>query len=199
MLSHRIDPLLMSHGAAAELTFAAATPRRYKSSMVGLQSICSLLFFFLIPTHLFLNIVRSARLFVGFRKAMVDGLKAVGDNENCSWFIDSCFSHCQAWFDNSPWNSSPVAPRLGNKVRMSNWNWSEFQCKYDARCLWHVSWFSWSRHWWRLLGIGTSVGAQARQWERLAASIHATPHATASSCQLNLRQICTTGKKSVIV
>ncbi|KAG2596043.1 hypothetical protein PVAP13_5KG133600 [Panicum virgatum] len=52
----------------------------------------------------------------GLRKAMVDGLKAVGDNENCSWFIDSCFSHCQAWFDNSPWNSSPVAPRLGNKT-----------------------------------------------------------------------------------
>ena len=155
-------------------------------------------FFFLIPTHLFLNIVRSARLFVGFRKAMVDGLKAVGDNKNCSWFIDSCFSHCQAWFDNSPWDT-PVAPRLGNKVRTSNWKRSEFQCKYDACCLWHVSWFPWSRHWWRLLGIGTSVGAQARQWERLAASIHATPHATASSCQLNLRQICTMGNKSVIV
>ncbi|PUZ57774.1 hypothetical protein GQ55_5G456100 [Panicum hallii var. hallii] len=51
----------------------------------------------------------------GFRKAMVDDLKAVGDNNNCSWFIDSCFSHCQSWFDNSPWNT-PVAPRLGNKT-----------------------------------------------------------------------------------
>ncbi|KAG2587316.1 hypothetical protein PVAP13_5NG134000 [Panicum virgatum] len=51
----------------------------------------------------------------GFRKAMVDGLKAVGDNKDCSWFIDSCFSHCQAWFDNSPWDT-PVAPRLGNKT-----------------------------------------------------------------------------------
>ncbi|KAG2615114.1 hypothetical protein PVAP13_3NG031700 [Panicum virgatum] len=37
----------------------------------------------------------------GFRKAMVDGLKAVGVNKSCSWFIDSCFIHCQAWFDNS--------------------------------------------------------------------------------------------------
>ncbi|CAO2161787.1 unnamed protein product [Urochloa humidicola] len=50
-----------------------------------------------------------------FRKGMVDGLKAAEDNMNCSWFIDSCFTHCQAWFDNSQWNS-PVAPRLGNKT-----------------------------------------------------------------------------------
>ncbi|CAO2174383.1 unnamed protein product [Urochloa humidicola] len=34
---------------------------------------------------------------------------------NCSWFIDSCFTHCQAWFDNSGLNL-PVAPRLGNKT-----------------------------------------------------------------------------------
>ncbi|TKW13140.1 hypothetical protein SEVIR_5G079400v4 [Setaria viridis] len=50
-----------------------------------------------------------------FRKEMVDGLTAVEDNTNCSWFIDSCFTHCQAWFDNSPWNH-PVSPRLGSKT-----------------------------------------------------------------------------------
>ncbi|CAL4951103.1 unnamed protein product [Urochloa decumbens] len=50
-----------------------------------------------------------------FRKGMVDGLEAAEDNKNCSWFVDSCFTHCQAYFDNSQWNS-PVAPRLGNKT-----------------------------------------------------------------------------------
>jgi hypothetical protein len=48
---------------------------------------------------------------------MVGGLTVVEDNTNCSWFIDSCFTHCQAWFDNSKWNH-PVSPRLGNKVRL---------------------------------------------------------------------------------
>ncbi|KAF8724627.1 hypothetical protein HU200_020898 [Digitaria exilis] len=50
-----------------------------------------------------------------FRKTMVDGLNAAQDNMNCSWFIDSCFTHCQSVFDNSQWNPQ-LAPRLGNKT-----------------------------------------------------------------------------------
>jgi hypothetical protein len=49
---------------------------------------------------------------------MVDDLEAADDNTNNSWFIDSCFTHCQTIFDDSGWNKQ-VAPRIGNKVR---WN-----------------------------------------------------------------------------
>lgn len=51
----------------------------------------------------------------GFRKAMVDDINAADDNMNCSWFIDSCFTHCQTFFDGSPWNP-PIAPRLGDQT-----------------------------------------------------------------------------------
>jgi hypothetical protein len=61
-----------------------------------------------------------------FRKEMVDDLEAADANTNNSWFIDSCFTHCQTIFDDSGWDS-PVAPRLGNKVRWKL-EWSEYQC-----------------------------------------------------------------------
>ncbi|KAL6613716.1 hypothetical protein ACP70R_035986 [Stipagrostis hirtigluma subsp. patula] len=50
----------------------------------------------------------------GFRKKMLQDLKAVEDNKDWGWFIDSCFAHCQTVTDIS-WNS-PVARRLGNKT-----------------------------------------------------------------------------------
>ncbi|KAJ1282877.1 hypothetical protein BS78_03G085100 [Paspalum vaginatum] len=66
----------------------------------------------------------------GFRKAMVDDLEAAEGNTNISWFIDSCFTHCQTLFDNS-WNS-PVAPSLGDKILMEvvgDWYFGRSQCQ----------------------------------------------------------------------
>lgn len=50
-----------------------------------------------------------------FRKTMVDDLVEAADGTNSSWFIDSCFTHCQTIFDTSGWNSA-AAPRIGNKT-----------------------------------------------------------------------------------
>ncbi|PWZ33779.1 Pectin acetylesterase 5 [Zea mays] len=53
-----------------------------------------------------------------FRKTMVDDLVEAADGTNSSWFIDSCFTHCQTIFDTSGWNSA-AAPRIGNKQTLT--------------------------------------------------------------------------------
>ncbi|WVZ72015.1 hypothetical protein U9M48_020540 [Paspalum notatum var. saurae] len=70
-------------------------------------------------------------LSVGFRKMMVDDLEAAEGNTNISWFVDSCFTHCQTFFDNSLWNP-PLAPRLGDKTLMEmvgDWYFGRSQCQ----------------------------------------------------------------------
>ena len=113
----------MSHGAAAEMTFADAIPHRYKSSMVALPCVNIVVLVGFSDRsstkHITLDPCPFAcALHAAFRKEMVDDLEAADDNTNTSWFIDSCFTHCQTFFDGSAWNL-PVAPRIGNRVR---WN-----------------------------------------------------------------------------
>jgi O-palmitoleoyl-L-serine hydrolase len=69
--------------------------------------------------HITLSYVVAA-----FRKTMVDDLVEAADGTNSSWFIDSCFTHCQTIFDTSGWNSA-AAPRIGNKVRRRGCMWME--------------------------------------------------------------------------
>ncbi|XP_062210093.1 pectin acetylesterase 5-like isoform X2 [Phragmites australis] len=53
----------------------------------------------------------------GFKKKMVNDLKAADDKMDWGWFIDSCFTHCQTVYGSS-WKS-PISPRLGNNKTMS--------------------------------------------------------------------------------
>lgn len=125
LLLRQTARLPTSHGAAAETTFADAIPPRSKSSMVGYIYIYIYIpFFFLTACLLSILHITLSYVVAAFRKTMVDDLVEAADGTNSSWFIDSCFTHCQTIFDSSGWNSA-AAPRIGNKVRRRGCMWME--------------------------------------------------------------------------